>query len=110
MNFLLGLTISYLAFWMDEVWTFHAIKDISLPLLSGMVFPLSALPEPFVTVSRYLPFQFMSFVPAGLMNGTLNTSDFPRYMLLSLVWIALLTAITSAVWFRGLKKYSAFGG
>ncbi|MCS7170081.1 MAG: ABC-2 family transporter protein, partial [Candidatus Kapabacteria bacterium] len=65
LNFLMGLGISYLAFWMDEVWTLHVVKDISLWFLSGQLVPLSLLPHGLQMVSEWLPFQYLAYVPAG---------------------------------------------
>ncbi len=111
MNFLMGLGISYLAFWIDEVWTFHAIKDIAMSLLSGMMFPLSALASPWREWSSLLPFQYLSYVPASLMNGSMDASDVGAEMLVQAVmWTAVCSLLVWLVWKLGLRRYSAFGG
>ena len=110
MNFLMGLFISYMAFWLDEVWTFHAIKDIALGLLSGMSFPLAALPHPWREVSSMLPFQFFAFVPASLMNGSMSTDVAPLYLLQALAWTLFMTLCVTAIWRAGLARYNAYGG
>lgn len=110
MNFLMGLMISYLAFWLDEVWTFHAMKDISYALLSGMMVPLSALPDNLRMVSDLLPFRYLAYVPAGLITGSIDAAQFPQLFLGALIWTVLLIAMTVALWKLGLQRYGAFGG
>ncbi|MBX7156205.1 MAG: ABC-2 family transporter protein [Bacteriodetes bacterium] len=110
MNFLMGLMISYLAFWLDEVWTFHAMKDISYALLSGMMVPLSVLPPHIKNISDSLPFQFLSYIPAGLISGNIPTSQLTVILFQSTVWLCLLLAATYGLWRLGLRRYGAFGG
>jgi ABC-2 type transport system permease protein len=110
MNFLMGLMISYLAFWLDEVWTFHAMKDISYSLLSGMMVPLSVLPANIKYISDALPFQYLSYIPAGLIAGTISPALLPQLLLHASVWLCLLLATTYGLWKIGLRRYGAYGG
>jgi ABC-2 type transport system permease protein len=107
---LIALTLSYLAFWLDEVWTFHVVKDISFWFLSGQLLPLSALPPDAFFISSLLPFQYLAYVPASLMVGTIPASAALPYFAGALFWTALLYGGTLLIWKRGIMRYSAFGG
>lgn len=107
---LLALMLSYLAFWLDEVWTFHVVKDISLWFLSGQLLPLSALPPDVFALSQFLPFQYIAFVPAALIVGMIPVSDALPYFAGGMIWTGVLFGATLVVWKRGITKYSAFGG
>lgn len=109
-NFYMSMIISYLAFWVDEVWTFHVVKDISMWFLAGQLLPLSALPESVRKVSELLPFQYLGYVPTQFMTGTFQPSDAGIYFVGASVWLAILVGITWLVWQKGMKKYGAFGG
>jgi len=110
LRFLMSMIISYLAFWMDETWTFHVVLDISLWFLSGMMLPMSILPASIKQVTDILPFQFLAYIPAGFLSGQLSVSSALELGFLGLFWIALLYAITLFVWRRGVRKFGAYGG
>lgn len=107
---LIALMLSYLAFWLDEVWTFHVVKDISFWFLSGQLLPLSTLPPDALFVSNLLPFQYLAYIPASLMVGTIPVSAALPYFAGAVFWILLLYGGTLLVWKRGIMRYSAFGG
>jgi ABC-2 type transport system permease protein len=110
MHGFLALALSYLAFWFDEVWTFHAMKDIALGLLAGMIVPLSALPPAAQMISSWLPFQYFVYVPAALMVGTIPADAVPLHYAKALCWTAVMFGIVAGVWRQGLKKFGAYGG
>jgi ABC-2 type transport system permease protein len=109
-NSMISLSLSYLAFWMDEVWTFHVVKDISLWFLSGQIVPMSALPETARTIAAVLPFQYFAYVPAGLISGSISSADAPLYLAGVIAWVGLTALGTSFIWHRGLAKFGAYGG
>jgi len=109
-NFLLGLGISYLAFWMDEVWTLHVVKDISLWFLSGQLLPLSLLPSAAAQVSALLPFQHLAYTPAGIMAGLIPVSALPGLLVHALLWCGILSCAVALLWRAGIHRYGAYGG
>ncbi|MEN3027064.1 MAG: ABC-2 family transporter protein [Chlorobiota bacterium] len=110
LNFLMGLGISYLAFWMDEVWTLHVIKDISLWFLSGQLMPLSLLPYELRIVSEWLPFQYLAYVPAGIVAGLIPVEELPLFGLRAIAWCLLLMGGVAVVWRYGLRRFGGYGG
>ncbi len=107
---LLALMLSYLAFWLDEVWTFHVVKDISLWLLSGQMLPLNTLPPAALQISHLLPFQYIAYVPASLMVGMIPASEALPYFAGAVLWVGIMLAAALLLWKRGIARYSAFGG
>ncbi len=110
LNFLMGLGISYLAFWMDEVWTLHVVKDISLWFLSGQLVPLMLLPSGLRELSEWLPFQYIAYVPAGILSGLVPFEHLPVFALRGLLWAALLWGAVALLWRLGLRRFGAYGG
>lgn len=110
LRFLMSMIISYLAFWMDETWTFHVVLDISLWFLSGMMLPMSILPESVRQVSDILPFQYLAYVPAGFLSGRLSPESALSFGGVGLLWIAILWGLTVFIWRRGVVKFGAYGG
>jgi ABC-2 type transport system permease protein len=109
-NFLLGLGISYLAFWLDEVWTLHVVKDISLWFLAGQLLPLSLLPEGLRQLSEWLPFQFVAYVPAGILSGLLPVEQLPAFGIRAVLWCGLLAAAVALLWRAGIRRFGGYGG
>lgn len=109
-NSMISLCLSYLAFWFDEVWTFHVVKDISLWFLSGQIVPMSALPETARHLAAILPFQYLAYVPAGLITGTIPAAAAPLYLAGAVAWVGIIALGTGFVWHRGLARFGAYGG
>lgn len=110
LNFLMGLGISYVAFWLDEVWTLHVVKDISLWFLSGQLVPLSLLPGGLRQLSEWLPFQYMAYVPAGILAGFIPGEMLPTLVVQGFGWCALLSGMVALLWRAGLRRFGAYGG
>ncbi|MBS1538830.1 MAG: ABC-2 family transporter protein [Bacteroidetes bacterium] len=110
LRFLMSMIISYLAFWMDETWTFHVVLDISLWFLSGMMLPMSILPAPVKQVTDILPFQYLAYIPAGFLSGQLPISSAFGFAGIGASWILILYGITLFIWRRGVIKFGAYGG
>ena len=110
LRFLMSMMITYIAFWLDETWTFHVVLDICLWFLSGMMLPMSILPESVRRISDLLPFQFLAYIPAGLLSGSIPITDSWKLLLIATSWILILWAATMALWRRGIVKFGAYGG
>ena len=108
-NILMGLLLSYLAFWVDETWTFHIIKDIAIWFLSGSLVPYSALPKTFETMFSYLPFQFLASTPALIITQGTTIHNYLIYIALSIGWLVLLWLLCFVMFRVGIRFFAAFG-
>jgi ABC-2 type transport system permease protein len=106
---LIGLLVSFVAFWTDETDGIQASADRLKRFFSGGYFPLSLLPATLASASAYLPFGYSFFVPAQLYLKKMDLSQGAWGLLIELVWIALLSLIVAFVWKKGLRKYEATG-
>lgn len=108
-NILMGLLLSYLAFWVDETWTFHIIKDIATWFLSGSLVPYSALPPVFEKAFSYLPFQFLASTPALVITQGVTFHQYLFYFVLGGAWIVLLWMMNILLFRIGIRYFAAFG-
>jgi ABC-2 type transport system permease protein len=106
----LSLATSYIAFWIDEVWTLHVIQDIAFVFLAGEWGPLSLLPEPLRTLSSWLPFQAVSYVPSALATGMMPIESGCMELGKSFVWAILCFMLMRLLWIRGIARFGAYGG
>jgi ABC-2 type transport system permease protein len=109
-RFFIGLAISYCAFWLEEVWTFHVLTDISLWFLSGMLVPLSMLPSSVQEMAIYAPFQYMSYIPASVFMGTVPEEMMIRHTIIAITWVGILWGLCRFLWWRGIVRFGAYGG
>lgn len=108
-NILMGLLLSYLAFWVDETWTFHVIKDITTWFLSGSLVPYSALPKVIETIFNYLPFQFLASTPALIITQGVSLYQYLFYLVLGILWLVVLWAMNIVLFRIGIRYFAAFG-
>lgn len=109
-KFFISMTISYLAFWFEETWTFHVIFDISMWFLSGSLIPIDLLPPWLSTASSYLPFQYLGYVPAALATGSIPVVLAPSLLLNCFGWCIVTWLITRIIWKAGIRSFGAYGG
>ncbi len=104
-NFLLGS----IGFWSAEVWAPRFIFITVLTFFSGGLFPLDILPKPLFSILELLPFTYLLFFPLKIYLGQLETLEIMRGILISFVWILILSQVLKFIWQRGLRVYTAYG-
>ena len=110
LNFFVFFMISILAFYLTEVKRFFYALRIALMVLSGGVFPITVFGEAYISISRFLPFQYTSFFPVSVMTGSLPIEEVLTGMLVQSSWIAVLFFMSNVFWRIGSKRYIAAGG
>ena len=104
-QFLIGLT----AFWLGETVIFGIAGQV-LALLGGALFPLDLLPRWAAGALRWLPFPYTVFFPLETFLGRVPPEQAAWGLALQVGWLAVLAALTSLVWARGVARYEAYGG
>jgi ABC-2 type transport system permease protein len=81
-------------------------------VLSGHMFPLDLLPEPFAEFTKWLPFQFLAYFPSKLfLQGDSWTTGKMTFEIVRMLGTIVVLAWSVVVVYRiGLRRYSAFGG
>jgi ABC-2 type transport system permease protein len=99
-----------LAFWLDEVWSIKHFKEIITDLLGGKRFPLAFFPMAIQSINKFLPFQFIYFIPLEyiLSKHTIKI-NFAQDLFFVMSWIIIFILFSSFLYKRGIQKYGAFG-
>jgi ABC-2 type transport system permease protein len=114
MSFLLGFfleaSIGLVGFWFLEVSSLLFVYMLFSFFLSGHMFPLDMLPEPWDRLVGMLPLKYLAYYPAAIFLGKV-----PREELVGELWIeagwVLFFIVTARLTFRlGVRRYSGFGG
>ncbi len=110
LNFLIYYCLSALAFVMTEVWGVFVAASQGILMLSGGIFPLDVFGEDVNHILSLLPFKYLIFYPANIINGRLTMAEITNGAMIQLIWILVLFVVANRVWVWGLKKYVAAGG
>lgn len=116
LGFIIGFAfealIGMMAFWLLEISSFNYIFITLIYVLSGHMFPLDLAPEPWATVLKSTPFQYLAYFPAMLfLRGDKMAPSEVIGAVVTEFFVAVgLLAAVYWVYRLGLKRYSAFGG
>ena len=108
-SFLLGATITCVAFWTTRVYSLAEFYWASVILFSGQFVPLELMPLFIQQIAQYLPFQLLKYFPIQLILGKLPPEIILRDFAMGIFWFGLSLIIFRKVWRSGLKQFSAVG-
>src|SRR5678816_382016 len=114
LSFLLGFyleaCIGMVGFWFLEVTSLLFVYMLFSFFLSGHMFPLDMLPQPWGNIVQYTPLQYLAFFPAQVFLGKIEGWALVRGLLVELAWVTLFIVLSRALFHYGLKRYSGYGG
>jgi ABC-2 type transport system permease protein len=108
-NFLMGATITCLAFWTTRIYSLSEFFfGVSL-LFSGQFVPLDLMPPTIQSIASFLPYQFMIYLPVQIILGRVPPEQLLPKLGLGLAWLLVFFILFRLVWRAGLKRFSAVG-
>jgi ABC-2 type transport system permease protein len=109
-GFFFEACVGMVGFWFLEVTSLLYIVMTLNFFISGHMMPLDLLPQPWSTILKVLPFQYMAYFPAVVFLGKIRGQELAFQLAAELFW-GLFFIVLARILFRlGLKRYSAFGG
>jgi len=106
---LIAVLIGLLAFWIEEVTPAFWIYQKLLFTIGGLFLPLEMFPDWLRRVAGWLPFQFITYVPARAF-----VAFEPEFVLRAVggqvAYVAALTALVALVWRRAQRRLVVHGG
>ncbi|AMV30809.1 hypothetical protein VN12_01745 [Pirellula sp. SH-Sr6A] len=110
LGFYLETCIGLVGFWMLEVSSLLFVYMLFQFFLSGHMFPLDILPEPFATIVGYLPIKYLAYFPAAVFLGKVTGTALAIDMAMLIGWTFFFFILSRVLYAAGLKRYSGFGG
>ena len=113
LGFYLECTIGLVGFWFLEVTSLTFIYMLMNFLLSGHMFPLELLPEGPINIRafvEFLPFKYLAYFPAAVFLGKVQGAAMYWGLAIEAAWVIFFIVTSRVLWFRGVKRYSGFGG
>lgn len=117
LSFLLGFylesCIGLIGFWFLEVTSLTFIYMLMNFLLSGHMFPLELLPSDpidFRGLVEFLPFKYLAYFPAAVFLQKVEGVEMYNGLALLVFWVLFFMILSRVLWWRGIKRYSGYGG
>lgn len=117
LSFLLGFylesCIGLIGFWFLEVTSLTFIYMLMNFLLSGHMFPLELLPSDPIDIRglvEFLPFKFLAYFPAAVFLQKVEGAEMYNGLALLVFWVLFFMILSRVLWWRGIKRYSGYGG
>ena len=114
MGFVLGYfleaALGLVGFWWLEVRSLLFVYMLLSFFLSGHMFPLDMLPEPWRSFVVVLPLQYLAYFPAAVFLGKISGWELVQGLWIEFAWLLLFVLAARVMLHRGFKRYSGFGG
>ena len=108
-GFLIGASITCVAFWTTRVWALYEFYWGVVVLFSGQFVPLELMPQVIQNAARFLPFQLYKYFPIQIILGKLSTVEIIQGYMIGVAWLVISLFIFRWMWRSGVKKFSAVG-
>ncbi|QMV42003.1 ABC transporter permease [Cohnella cholangitidis] len=106
----LDLVVGIMAFWLINIWGMRVLRNAIFLFFSGGLLPITMFPQWLQTLSRFLPFQSMVYVPVSIYTGQIAGSDIFYAILIQLLWLCGIFAAIRLAWSVAIRKVTIFGG
>ncbi len=109
LNYFLTFCVGLTAFWFKEIYGLRKIKTAIKAFLEGGLIPLTFFPLSFQVVFKFLPFQYMRFVPINFYLQKYTIMEAWPLFLIQLIWIGVFYLIAVFVYKKAFKKFAGAG-
>lgn len=110
LGYFLDLCIGLIGFWFLEVSSLLFIYMLLSFFLSGHMFPLDLIPEPWKTLVNLLPFKYLAYFPAAVFLGKIEREDLWLELGIEALWLVAMICVARVLYARGIRRYSGYGG
>lgn len=114
MSFLLGYfleaSLGLAGFWLLEVNSLLFVYMLMNFFLSGHMFPLDMLDEPYRTLVELCPLQYLAYFPVAIFLGKFEGVELARALGIETAWLVFFMVLSRVLYWRGVRRYSGFGG
>ncbi len=109
LSFIIQFFFAQFAFWFDDATGFLNLAELLTLLFSGAGIPLFLFPPILKQIGSWLPFQYAMYFPVATLAGLFPPADYWKNFVILLIWIMGLGLIVTALWRRGLKRFTGEG-
>src|SRR5688572_14237021 len=110
LGYFLEACMGLIGFWWLEVSSLLFVYMLFSFFLSGHMFPLDMLGEPYRTLVEMTPLQYLAYFPAAVLLGKIQGWELGMGLLIEAGWVGFFILLSRAMFHYGTRRYSAFGG
>lgn len=108
-NFFIYLCLALTAFWVEENSAFFWVYSKLIFTLGGMLIPIDLFPKWLHSLSMYLPFAYVTYIPARLAVD-FSFAGFLGQFPLQLLYLVLFFVLAISLYVKGVKNLNVNGG
>jgi ABC-2 type transport system permease protein len=109
-GFFFETCVGMVGFWFLEVTSVLYITMTLNFFISGQMLPLDLLPQPWVSILKSLPFQYMAYFPAVVFLGKVKGTALIWGLVGQAAWSLFFVLLARGLYRLGLRRYGAYGG
>jgi ABC-2 type transport system permease protein len=110
LGFFLEATIGMIGFWFLEVSSLLFVYMLFNFFFSGHMFPLDMLPAPWKTIVQLIPLQYLAYFPAAVFLEKIQGRELWLGLTVQAAWVLFFLIASRVTFWRGVKRYSGYGG
>ncbi len=110
LGFFLEASMGLVGFWFLEVSSILFVYMLFSFFLSGHMFPLDMIGEPWRQLVMYSPLAFLAYFPAAIFLGKVTGYGLLLGLLAQAFWVLFFIGLSRVLLARGLRRYGGYGG
>jgi ABC-2 type transport system permease protein len=110
LGFYLEASMGLVGFWWLEVSSLLFVYMLFSFFLSGHMFPLDMLKEPYRTLVQLTPLQYLAYFPAAVFLGKIQGAALLQGLAVQVIWVLFFIGLSRLLFHFGARRYSAYGG
>lgn len=108
-NFFIYITLALTSFWFEDNTAFFWIYSKLIFTLGGMLMPIELFPKWLQNLSHYLPFAYVTYVPARLAVD-FSFTNFCIQFSIQILYLVIFFILAMALYKKGAKNLNVNGG
>ncbi len=108
-HFFIYIILALTSFWFEENSAFFWIYSKLVFTLGGMLMPIDLFPNWLQSLSKYMPFAYVTYVPAKLAVD-FSFASFGRQFLIQLIYLAAFFVLAMCLYRKGARNLNVNGG
>jgi ABC-2 type transport system permease protein len=108
-HFFIYINLALTSFWFEENTAFFWIYSKLVFTLGGMLMPIELFPKWLQSISGYLPFAYVTYVPAKLAVD-FSFINFYRQFSIQLLYLMFFFSLAMLMYRKGAKNLNVNGG
>ncbi len=105
----ISFLVCCIAFHLTKISSFTVAKNLMLWILTGELFPLDLIPQPWQKFMLALPFPSGVFLPVGYITGRVNFSQMIQGFYSVSLSLLIVNLLGMLLWKKGLRSYEGTG-